>query len=337
MALLNDSTMFTSAEMTDAVNKLPGTAYRFAGLFEQTGVRTTKVDIEVLNGRLTWVNDSPRGSVPDYLGTRQPERKIKTLTTTHLAQADALAPEDIQDVRAFGSTELTTAATVINDKLATMKRNLDMTLEYHRIGAIKGVVMDPDGRVLHDIYATFGVDKKTQGFTFPKTASEDANPILSAILGAKRKVSEAMGGNPYGRLEAVIGSNFYDRLTGHKLVREAYNLWAANLSNFGDNDYRKRGFTYGGVTFYEASDVVGGKKLVDDNKGHLYPVGPGIWKTYYAPADWMETANTIGRQYYARMDERLKSRGYDLEIQSNPLTLCLFPEALVELSVAAGS
>ena len=32
------------------------------------------------------------------------------------------------------------------------------------------------------------------------------------------------------------------------------------------------------------------------------------------------------------MDAKPRSRGYDLEVQSNPLTLCIYPEALVELT-----
>ena len=61
----------------------------------------------------------------------------------------------------------------------------------------------------------------------------------------------------------------------------------------------------------------------------------GIFKQYHAPADWMETVNTIGLEYYARMDEKPKGRGFDLEVQSNPLTLCTYPEALVELTFKA--
>ena len=49
----------------------------------------------------------------------------------------------------------------------------------------------------------------------------------------------------------------------------------------------------------------------------------------------METVNTIGLEYYARMDEKPKGRGFDLEVQSNPLTLCTFPEALIELNFKA--
>ena len=35
------------------------------------------------------------------------------------------------------------------------------------------------------------------------------------------------------------------------------------------------------------------------------------------------------------MDPKDRGRGYDLEVQSNPLTLCMFPEALVELTFKA--
>ena len=35
------------------------------------------------------------------------------------------------------------------------------------------------------------------------------------------------------------------------------------------------------------------------------------------------------------MDDRGKGRGYEIQIQSNPLTLCMFPEALVELTFEA--
>lgn len=144
-----------------------------------------------------------------------------------------------------------------------------------------------------------------------------------------------MGGTPFSHIECIIGSDAYDMLTSHKLVREYFERWLSNRSNFGDNDYRKRGFPYGGLTFVERSDVVGGKTMVDAKKGHVYPVGPGIFKQYHAPADWMETVNTMGLEYYARMDLKEKGRGIDIEVQSNPLTLCTFPEALIELNFKA--
>ena len=336
MSMLNSADTYTASEMTDAVTKLPLAPLRYSNMFEEKGVSTTTVALEIKQGKITLVSDQPRGSEPEYLAGRGEKRSTKLLSCTHLPQTDVVAPEDLQDKRAFGSTALVGPVTVINDKLQALKRNVEMTREFHRLGAIKGIVYDADGEtVLHNIFNTFGVTQKKETITFPATAPENSNPIMSAILGTKRKAEAAMGGNPVNRFEAVIGSNFYDMLTGHILVRKYFEDWLARSKDFGDNDYRKLGFTYAGITFYEASEVVGGRKLVDDSKGHVYPVGPGIYKTYNAPADWMETVNTVGLPFYARMDPRQRGRGFDLEVQANPLTLCLFPEALVELTAKA--
>lgn len=330
MAILNNTNMFTSVEMTDAVNKLPTVSYRFSGMFEEQGVRTTHVALELEKNRITLIGDSPRGSAPEYVGAGK--REIKMINTCHLAQADVLTPEDLQDVRAFGSTELATAATVVNDKMQILKRNVEMTREMHRLGAVKGVVMDADGKTeLLNLFDLFGVTQKKETITFPTGTLSADNPISTAILKAKRACERAMGGNPYSHIECIVGENFYDKLTGHAIVRQYFEDWLAHRPTFGENDYRRYGFTYCGVTFFECSDVIGGLQQVKADYGHLYPVGPGIWKAWNAPADWMETVNTIGLPYYARMDERPQGRGFDIEVQANPLTMCIFPEALIEL------
>ena len=311
MPIQNYPTVFECTEMTAAVNKLPARSFFFKPLFEVRGVKTTTVSLDIRKGRIVLIGDSERNTAPESLAGRGAKREWKHLSCAHLAQSDTLAPEDLQNVRAFGSTEPISVAAVYNDKMQQLKDNLAATLEFHRLGAIKGVVLDADGTtVLHDIFNTFGAAKKTLDISFPKTAADDANPILTSILKAKRHVEAAM-------------------------VREYFERWLSNRENFGNNDYRKRGFPYGGLTFVERSDVVGGQTMVAAKKGHVYPVGPGIFKQYHAPADWMETVNTIGLEYYARMDEKPKGRGFDLEVQSNPLTLCTFPEALVELTFKA--
>ena len=329
-------TVFDCTEMTAAVNKLPALPVYFRRLFEVKGVKTTTVSLDIRKGRIVLVSDSERNTAPECLAGRGAKREWKHISCAHLAMSDTLAPEDLQDVRAFGSNEPISAAEVYNDKMQQLKNNLTATMEFHRLGAVKGVVLDADGtNVLHDIFQTFDVTKKTQDITFPKTAADDANPILTSILKAKRHVERGMGGTPFGHIECVIGSDAYDMLTSHKLVRKYFEDWLAHRQDFGDNDYRKRGFTYGGLTFVERSDVVGGQTLVEDKKGHVSPVGPGRFKQFHAPADWREPVNTMGLEYYSRMDVKPKGRGVDIEVQSNPLTLCTYPEALVELTFKA--
>ncbi len=334
MSMYN-SAPFDVVEMTDAINKLPLMPMRLTKLFTQKAVRTTSVALDIKKGRITLVETQDRSAPAQSLAGKGDKRTLKTIETAHLPQSDNIRPEDVQDVRAFGSNEPLPMVTAVNDKLMLIKNNIAMTKEIHRLGAVKGVVMDADGSTeIIDLYDLFGATKVAQTLTFPTTLKVNEDPILAGIMKAKRSVEAGMGGVPYQRIEAIVGANFYDKLTGNQLVREAYRLWAANLASFGDNDYRKRGFTYGGVTFYEASEAVGGLTLVETEKAHVYPVGSGIFTEYMAPANWMSAANTYGKAYYAQMQTLDNDRGYYVEGQSNPLMLCNFPEALVELTAA---
>lgn len=223
MPIQNYPTVFDCTEMTAAVNKLPALPVYFRRLFEVKGVKTTTVSLDIRKGRIVLIGDSERNTAPESLAGRGAKREWMHLSCAHLAMSDTLAPEDLQDVRAFGSTEPISVAEVYNDKMQQLKDNMTATMEFHRLGAIKGVVLDANGTtVLHDIFNTFGVTKKKMDISFPKTAADDANPILTSILNAKRHVEAAMGGTPFSHIECIIGSDAYDMLTSHKLVREYF-------------------------------------------------------------------------------------------------------------------
>ena len=197
MPIQNYPTVFDCTEMTAAVNKLPALPVYFRRLFEVKGVKTTTVSLDIRKGRIVLIGDSERNTAPESLAGRGAKREWMHLSCAHLAMSDTLAPEDLQDVRAFGSTEPISVAEVYNDKMQQLKDNMTATMEFHRLGAIKGVVLDANGTtVLHDIFNTFGVTKKKMDISFPKTAADDANPILTSILNAKRHVEAAMGGTP---------------------------------------------------------------------------------------------------------------------------------------------
>ena len=54
--------------------------------------------------------------------------------------------------------------------------------------------------------------------------------------------------------------------------------------------------------------------------------------TYFAPADFNETVNTLGQALYAKQEPRKFERGTDLHTQSNPLPMCHRPGVLVKLT-----
>ncbi len=100
----------------------------------------------------------------------------------------------------------------------------------------------------------------------------------------------------------------------------------------------RRGFTYGGLVFEEyvahcaladGTDT----SFVADDEAYAFPVGTqNTFATYFAPADFLEAANTKGRSVYAKVEARKFNRGADLHTQSNPLPLCRRPAVLVKLT-----
>ncbi|MEZ5455082.1 MAG: major capsid protein [Lysobacteraceae bacterium] len=67
----------------------------------------------------------------------------------------------------------------------------------------------------------------------------------------------------------------------------------------------------------------------------VFPTGTiDTFATYFAPADFNETVNTLGQPLYAKQEPRKFDRGTDLHTQSNPLPMCHRPGVLIKLTSA---
>jgi Phage major capsid protein E len=97
--------------------------------------------------------------------------------------------------------------------------------------------------------------------------------------------------------------------------------------------YQARGsFEYSSIVFEEYRGRVGSVDFTDASKAYFFPVGvPGLFRQYNAPADFVETANTIGLPRYAKqaVDQQF-ARWVMLHVQSNPLPICTRPRVLIK-------
>ena len=95
-----------------------------------------------------------------------------------------------------------------------------------------------------------------------------------------------------------------------------------------------RVFSFAGVTWEEYRGSTGGTPFVPDAEAALFPEGSPIFETYFAPADFNETVNTVGLPIYAKqaVDAEFQ-RWTKLHTQSNPLALCTRPRAVVKLTL----
>lgn len=329
---------FSVTSLTDALRDVKPRPSRLGdlGLFSASSVSTLTVAIERIGDVLQLVAPTPRGAPGE---TRDmPKRTIEDIRIPHFQRDWAVYADEVQGVRAFGSeTELETVQGVVAEKVASQMMDLDLTDEYSRIGAVKGIVAYKGGQTL-DLFAKFGVAQPAQT-DFDLDNATPADGILRKRCTAKiREMRKALGGLNFQYVHAFVGDNFFDDLLQHKEVRDTYKGWSeAQIlrdSYVGPNRSSNPIFTFGDIVFenYGAIEDTGDGALMGfaADEAQFIPIGlPGLFRTYYAPADYVETVNTRGRQTYAKQWPMPNGKGINGEVQRNVLHLCTRPGTLL--------
>lgn len=329
-----DNPGFSMASLTAAINLIPNRYGRLEQLnvFPAKPVRTRHIIVEEYAGKLTLLPTKPLGS-PGTVGERG-TRNLRSFVIPHIPYDDVVLPEEVQGIRAFGSeTEMEAVAGVLARHLEAMRNKHAITLEHLRMGALKGQILDADGTVLVNLYTEFGITPKTVNF-----ALGNANTNVKAkCIEVVRHIEDNLMGEFSTGVHCLCSPEFFDALTGHPKVQEAYNRWQDGLALRAD---MRAGFTFGGITFEEyrgqATDANGNvRRFIAAGEAHAFPLGTvDTFATYFAPADFNETVNTLGQPLYAKQEPRKFDRGTDLHTQSNPLPMCHRPGVLVKLTVA---
>jgi hypothetical protein len=318
---------FSVSSLTKAINETAHVPGRLGalGLFSEEGITTTSIQIEKVGESLSLVPAGERGAPANPVGGDK--RTMLSFNAIHLPQRSTILADTIQNVRAFGSeNELQTVQGVVNQRLAKHRRNLDATIEFQRMGALKGLIVDADGSTpLVNLFTQFGVSQQVQDMDFGGSTDPRAN-----AMAAKRKVEDALGNGTYTGLRAFCSADFFDAMIGDADVKNAYDRWMDG--EFLRNDPRG-GFFFGGIYWEEYRGNVGGNAFIAAGDAYLVPEGvPDLLVTHYAPADYMETVNTIGLPYYAKQEELRMGKGIDLESQANPISICTHPRAIIRLT-----
>ncbi|MGP1690864.1 MAG: major capsid protein [Giesbergeria sp.] len=325
---------FSMAALTAAINILPNRYGRLEalGTFPAKPVRTRQIVVEERNGVLNLLPTMPAGA-PGTVGVRG-KRAVRSFVIPHIPHDDVVLPEEVQGIRAFGSeTEMETIADVMVRHLESMRNKHAITLEHLRMGALKGVILDADGSVIYDLYDEFGISPTIVSFDLGN-ASSNVKKKCADVL---RHLEDNLKGEFMTDIRVLCSPEFYDALTDHPKVKEAFAHWQQGAVQIND---MRAGFTYGGLTFEEyrgqATDSEGiTRRFIAAGEAHAFPLGTiDTFGTYFAPADFNETVNTIGQPLYAKQEPRKFDRGTDLHTQSNPLPMCHRPGVLVKLTVA---
>lgn len=321
---------FEMRSMTDAINHLPYVPGRLGemGIFEESGISTVTAQIEERDGVLYLVPSQPRGGPATQ--NRAVGRRVRPLQTIHLPIEDRIMADEVQGIRAFGSeSEVQTIQGVVNERQQTAVQSFEATFEHLRIGAIKGIVLDADGTSqLYDLFTLFGVTQQTDVDFDLKNGSPTPGILRKTCSKVIRTIEDALGAVPYRSISGICGKDFFDDLVDHPEAREAYQRYL-NGNQFAR--VARRTFNYAGIDFEEYRGKVGTVQYIDDDECRFFPVGtPGLFRMVFAPANFIETVNTIGLPFYSRQMVDPGSRWVDLLMQSNPLPYCTRPRVLIK-------
>lgn len=324
-------------DYTEEINLVPNAYGRIhqLGLFSSEGVATRTVTIDKVVDTLEVLPEVPVGA-PASRAISEDASEL-TFRIPHIPHEDQLLPEDLQDRRRPGSTDPDTADRNRAKKLELLRRRQAQTLEFLRMGALKGVITGGSGKAIYDLYSAFGIAKKTINFQLNNASTN----VASKVLEVKRHIEDnALAGTIVDDILVYVDPAFWDLLTTHAKVEDAFKYFQANnqLASLNPNrDDLRQGFNFQGVTFVEYNASVkllaqpSATPFIASERGHAFPIGvDDMFKTYFAPANHLDYVNTEGLEVYAWTYTDPKGRFEQFTSESNPLPLCRRPQALVE-------
>lgn len=335
MASINifDSNAFSMISLTNAMNLGPYKPRMLGelGLFAQKPIRTTEAWIEKKNGKLSILNTANRGTMKDVHSTRP--RTAVSVAVPHVPYFQTILADDIQNIRAFGSeTELQAMGSHVNDQMLEMKDDHDVTHEYHRVGALKGQVLDGDGTtVILDLFNLFGLSQTVINFV---GTIANFSAVTTEVI---RTIADKLGNETFDGIVCLCGNTYFDAVIQHASMVQAYDRWRNGeffrTAKMGPQWYSAaiNGFEFQNVLFINYRGKIGDITFIPDTEAYYFPRGvDDLFEDIIAPADFMETVNTKGKRFYAKQERMPFDKGVNLHTQSNVLSICKRPDAVIK-------
>lgn len=314
------------------------------GLFRESGITERQVKIESRSSSLQIIPTSPTGT-PAPADDSPDARDVRILPTYRHAKKYSLLAEEIQGVRMFGTEDVAEVFDIkVMEKLDLAQREFRQTKEWRRWQALKGNVYDADGsRLLFNVYTLMGETQKAIDWDLTNAAAvdpiQDGNDELIDYL-----EDEAQGEMVSGVVK-FCSPGYIAAMQKNAAFREAYKYFAER--NQGEANPNRdslhapfyfKGVSYirhrGTATFKKSDGTVVKHKFIADNEAIAVPVGTyDCFRTFFGPAEFMETVNTIGQEIYVKPKVMDLDMGLELHAFSHALDLVTKPRLVVKCTI----
>lgn len=325
-------------EHTDIINDLDRQFQIFPdNMFDQRNTNQTAILFDVDERTTTLLPSSDRGSRQASYG-KDTNFRTHALPLAYFKHEERIVPEDLLSVRRRGTPDgVETLDLVRLEKLTDMRRRWDQTAEFMKAKAIfTGQCVSPNAVVYADMFTEFGVTQDSVDFELG-TATTD---VAAKVRQVKRLMRDNLkNGGIMVQPTIYVPVDFFDALTSHATVKEAYKYYTATNQMAGKQPLRDdlgESFVYAGVEFrsldgsFTLPDGTS-SNLLEDGIGYAVPNVSGIYKSWHGPSNKLSTINGAVADVYAYEWRDAKDEGHDLEMEAAPLFVNTKPKATIKV------
>lgn len=305
------------------------------GLFEVNHERTTLVSVGRDVDSAGLIPARNRGGERNWDTRTDVSRKVFEIPFFPLDHN--ITAQDIQSLRSYGAVgftdELRSQEEVVDRYMASIARKQAFTKEMIYSAAVQGYAYNGTGGSLnanYNWYDQWGQTQKTIEIDFTST-TVDPSEVIEAE-GRAYIEDTKQDGTTMTRVFCLCGRNFFAAMIHNPFLRSAYQFYQGTPNPLRDRiggDMDVRIFEFEGVTYM--TDPYG---YVATDEAFLFPEGiPGMFQSFYAPADDLQYANSVAQEGYVWMINQ--GRTLSLQTEFSLLAVNSRPELVVKLTMAS--
>ena len=322
---------FQLTDVSESILLIPNTwgLINELGIFSEQSVSQHSITLESTAGTIGLITDRVRGERNNV--SRDEVRRLYSYAVPHFPLSDAVKPEDIQGIRAYGTADAAeTEAAVIARKLERIRRSHAITLEYARAQAITtGTVYAPNGTVAANYYTDFGVTRKEIDFVLSTATTNLLGKLEEGLAHVQDNI---LSGEVINDVVILCSPEFFSKFIDHASVKEAYKYYSSTQEplrqRLGTGIYRS--FYHGGCLLLEYRGSYNGQRLIPAGDAYMLPKGTSeSFITAFSPCNRFSFVNSLGEQVYAFTNRDGNDSEITIESESNFINILRKPQCVV--------
>ena len=322
---------FQLTDLSESILLIPNTwgLINELGIFSEQSVSQHSITLESTAGTIGLITDRVRGERNNV--SRDEVRRLYSYAVPHFPLSDAVKPEDIQGIRAYGTADAAeTEANVIARKLERIRRNHAITLEFARAQAITtGTVYAPNGTVAANYYTDFGVTRKEIDFVLSTATTNLLGKLEEGLAHVQDNI---LSGEVINDVVILCSPEFFSKFIDHASVKEAYKYYSSTQEplrqRLGTGIYRS--FYHGGCLLLEYRGRYNGQRLIPAGDAYMLPKGTSeSFITAFSPCNRFSFVNSLGEQVYAFTSRDGNDSEIAIESESNFINILRKPQCVV--------